>query len=88
MKRKQIYRVRVLHRATIDAVVEAENRDIAKKKALEKFHSAADMDSDFHNLPPTIHSLVCLGTAEKTKPRSANPYLHGCNPKAVKFGGK
>ena len=69
MKRKQKYIVSVLHRAAIDAIVIAENREDAKKKALAKFFSAKEMDSDFVNREPIIESVRCLGTAEKTKAR-------------------
>lgn len=69
MKRKQKYIVSVLHRAAIDAIVIAENREEAKRLALKKFFSAKDMDSDFVNREPIIESVRCLGTAEKTKAR-------------------
>lgn len=69
MKRKQKYIVSVMHRATIDVAVQALNREDAKTKALFKFHSSAEIDSDFMNLDPVIHRVKCLGTAEKTKSR-------------------
>lgn len=69
MKRKQNYLVSVMHRATVDAHVLAENREQAKEKALQKFFGSAEMDSDFVNLEPIIHKVKCLGTAEKTKVR-------------------